>query len=137
MFGPAKRADLNLKPRPIFQSGLIKAIRPPNAAQNSLPRRLPLSREPAIKIADRRPGSVLEIEIRERLPSGVPHDEARVVVLIERPRWREAARGGHGAMMAWGYRGGCGRDCRRYGLPAQPGIYSLVSSPELCSCCLT
>jgi len=43
---------------------------------------------------------VLEIEKRERLPSGVPHDEARVVMLIERPRRREAVRGGHGAMVA-------------------------------------
>ena len=31
-----------LEPPPIFQSGLIKAIRPPDASQISLPRRLPL-----------------------------------------------------------------------------------------------
>jgi hypothetical protein len=41
-------------------------------------------------------GLVLEIEIPERLPGGVLHDEAGVVVLFDRPRRREAARGGHG-----------------------------------------
>jgi len=34
---------------------------------------------------------VLEIEVRERLPSGVADDEAGVVVFFERPRWWEAA----------------------------------------------
>jgi hypothetical protein len=40
---------------------------------------------------------VLETQVAERLPGGVPHDEARIVVLIDYPRRREAARGGHGA----------------------------------------
>jgi len=37
-------------------------------------------------------GLVLEIEMAERLPGGVPHDEARIVVILERPRRWEAAR---------------------------------------------
>ena len=45
-------------------------------------------------------GLVLEIEIAERLPGGVLHDEARIVIFFDRPRWREAAGGGHGAMIA-------------------------------------
>jgi hypothetical protein len=40
------------------------------------------------------PQFLLEIEIPERLPGGVPHDEARIVVLLDRPRRREAAGGG-------------------------------------------
>ena len=36
-------------------------------------------------------GLVLEIEITERLPVGVLHDEARVVMLIDDPTRREAA----------------------------------------------
>jgi hypothetical protein len=38
-----------------------------------------------------------EIDVRERLPAGVLHDEARIVVLIDGPGRREAASGGHGA----------------------------------------
>jgi hypothetical protein len=42
-------------------------------------------------------GLFLEIEIGERLPGIVADDQAGVVVLFDRPRWREAARGGQGA----------------------------------------
>jgi len=35
---------------------------------------------------------ILEVEIAERLPAGVLDDEARIVVLVDRPRRREAAR---------------------------------------------
>ena len=42
-------------------------------------------------------GLLLEIEISERLTVLVADDEARVVVLLDGPRRREAARGGHGA----------------------------------------
>ena len=43
---------------------------------------------------------IVEIEIGERLPGRVPHDEARIVRLIGRPGQREVACGGHGAMIA-------------------------------------
>jgi len=39
-------------------------------------------------------GLFLEIEIAERLPDGVLHDEARIVVLLDGPGRREAAHGG-------------------------------------------
>ena len=38
----------------------------------------------------------------ERLPGAVADDEAGVVVLLDHPMRREAARGGHGAMIARG-----------------------------------
>ena len=43
-------------------------------------------------------GAPLEIDVRKRLPGAVPDNEARVVVLLDGPRGREAASGGHGAM---------------------------------------
>jgi len=36
---------------------------------------------------------IFNSEIAERLPGGVPRDEARIVVLLDHPRRREAARG--------------------------------------------
>jgi hypothetical protein len=36
-------------------------------------------------------GLILEIEIGERLTAGVADDEARLVVFLDRPGWREAA----------------------------------------------
>ncbi len=56
MFGPAKRADLNLKPRPIFQSGLIKTIGPPSASQ----RTARCARQAALRF-------IVKIEVAERL----------------------------------------------------------------------
>ncbi len=50
-------------------------------------------------------GFVLEIEIPERLPDVVADDEARVVVLLNRPGRREAARGGYAVMIACSKRG--------------------------------
>jgi len=38
-------------------------------------------------------GLVLEIEIAERLPGGVLHDEPRIIMLLDDPRRREAAKG--------------------------------------------
>jgi hypothetical protein len=50
---------------------------------------------PAEQLGRRAPaGLLLEVEIDERLPGGVLHDEARVVMLLDDPRRREAARGG-------------------------------------------
>ncbi len=40
-------------------------------------------------------GLVLEIGIAEHLPGGVLHDEARIVMLLDRPGRREAVRGWH------------------------------------------
>ena len=50
-----------------------------------------------LKTTVRRCGSSSEVEVPERLPGGVLHDEARIIVLLDGPRWRETARGGHGA----------------------------------------
>jgi hypothetical protein len=36
-----------------------------------------------------------------RLPGGIPHDEARIIVLLDEPGRREAAREGHGVIVAW------------------------------------
>jgi hypothetical protein len=53
------------------------------------------------RFADERPtGFLLKIEIRKRLPGGVLHDEARIVVLLDDPRRRKAACGWHRAMIA-------------------------------------
>ena len=38
-------------------------------------------------------GAPLEMDVRKRLPGGVLNDEARISVLVERPRRPEAARG--------------------------------------------
>ena len=45
-------------------------------------------------------GLVLEVEIRQCLSILVADDEAGVVVLLDRPRRRETACGGQGAMIA-------------------------------------
>jgi len=50
------------------------------------------------KAAERRGGLILEIEIAKRLPGAVADDEARIVVLLDDPRRREAAHGAHGAL---------------------------------------
>ena len=39
------------------------------------------------------PRFLFEAEVPERLPGGVLHDEARIVVLLDGPRWWEAAHG--------------------------------------------
>jgi hypothetical protein len=41
---------------------------------------------------------ILEVEVPERLPGRIADDEA-LRVLIDRPRWRKAARGRHGVMI--------------------------------------
>ena len=38
-------------------------------------------------------GAPLEIDVRKRLPGGVLHDEARIVMLLDGPRRRETAHG--------------------------------------------
>jgi len=58
-------------------------------------------------------GLILEIEIAERLPGGVLHDEACIVMLFDDPRRPEAARGGHGAMIPRSSRGTGGSATRR------------------------
>src|ERR1700691_2175850 len=45
-------------------------------------------------------GFIFEIDIREGLPVVIAHDEAGVVLLIERPRRREAASGRHHGITA-------------------------------------
>ena len=37
------------------------------------------------------PRFLFEVEVPERLPSGVPHDEACIIMLLDRPGRREAA----------------------------------------------
>jgi hypothetical protein len=73
-------------------------LRPSRLARNAIYDRS------CLKADIRRPptGLILEIEIAQRLPSGVLRDEARVVVLLDRPRRREPACGRHGAMIARG-----------------------------------
>ncbi|MGO9681155.1 MAG: NAD(P)-binding domain-containing protein [Beijerinckiaceae bacterium] len=61
-------------------------------------RRQPPRFVPGQQLGRRAPtGLVLEVEIPERLPGGVLHDEARIVVLLDDPRRREAARERYGA----------------------------------------
>jgi hypothetical protein len=45
----------------------------------------------SLLVAERRCGSSSEVEVPERLPGGVLHDEAGVVVIFDDPRRREAA----------------------------------------------
>jgi hypothetical protein len=73
--------------------------------------------------------------IPERLPGGVPHDEAGVVRIIERPRRRDAASGGQGARIA---RSGCERVRVSGGRPAifslRPNVDTLdFKGPRRCS----
>jgi len=45
-------------------------------------------------------GASLEIDLRKRLPGGVPHDEARVVMLLDGPGRREAAHGSDNSVIS-------------------------------------
>jgi hypothetical protein len=62
---------------------------------NPLPSRIRLSGRGAVLISLSRASA----KPVSRLPGGVCHDEARIVMLLDDPRRREAARGGYGAMI--------------------------------------
>ena len=67
----------------------------PRSSSGSLAKLAAMRRASSLvrKLGRRAPtGLLLEIEIAERLPGRVADDEARVVVLLDGPGWREAAR---------------------------------------------